>query len=391
VTVSGGGLLVTYATRCARSPENDKEILMTVDTSNQTSNLDMARVEEFAGRLFGHYTSGMLVYMIDLADRTGLFDALAAGAGTSDELARRADLQERYVRECLGALVTGGLVDYDAATRTYTLPPEHAVCLTGAGSANLAPFGRANTLLAKHVEGVERAFREGGGVPYDEFRPEFTNVMDGMSRGLFDEQLVDSIVPLAGELPALLQQGARVADVGCGTGHSTNVMAHAYPNSSFVGYDLGSDAIERARGEAAEWGLSNVSFEVLDVTRLPSDPPFEAIFAFDAIHDQKDPAAVLDRIHEALLPGGTFVMMDIKASSDLEVNRSNPFAPLLYAISTLHCMTVSLALDGDGLGTVWGQELATKMLSDAGFGDIEIHDVPDDPLDSVYVARKLSS
>jgi SAM-dependent methyltransferase len=365
---------------------------MTVDTSEQTtSGLDMARVEEFAGRLFGHYASGMLVYMIDLADRTGLFEALAAGPGTGEELARRADLQERYVRECLGALVTGGLVDYDGATGAYTLPPEHAVCLTGAGSANLAPFSRANTLLAKHVEGVERAFREGGGVPYEEFRPEFTNVMDGMSRGLFDEQLVDSIVPVAGDLPERLEQGIRAADVGCGTGHSTNVLARAYPNSTFVGYDLADDAVQRARDEAAESGLSNVSFEVLDVTGLPSEPPFEAIFAFDAIHDQKDPAAVLDRIHQALAPGGTFLMMDIKASSDLESNRDNPFAPLLYAISTLHCMTVSLALDGDGLGTVWGQELAIKMLGDAGFGDIEVHDVPDDPLDSVYVARKQAS
>lgn len=361
----------------------------TNEINQPMAKVDEARVEEFAGHLFGLYTNGMLVYMIDLAHRTGLFDALAAGPGTSDELAARAELNERYVRECLGALVTGGVADYDPTSRTYSLPMEHVVCLTGTGSANLAPFSQANTLLAKHVGGITRAFREGGGVPYEEFRPEFTNVMDGMSRGLFDEQLVDTIVPMVDGLPARLEQGIRVADVGCGTGHSTNVLAGAYPTSTFVGYDLAADAIDQARAEAAEHDLSNVSFHVHDVATLPSEPPFDAIFAFDAIHDQSDPAAVLSRIYEALVPGGVFVMMDIKASSHLENNIGNPFAPLLYAISTLHCMTVSLAYDGAGLGTVWGEELAKQMLADAGFDEtVDVHDVPDDPLDSVYVARK---
>lgn len=357
-----------------------------------TKEIDEARVEDFAERLFGFYTSGMLGYMIDLANRTGLFEALAAGSGTSTEVAASAGLNERYVRECLGALVTGGVVTYDATTGTYTLPPEHAVCLTGTGSQNLAPFSRGNTLLAQHVEGVARAFREGGGVPYEEFRPDFTGVMDGMSRGLFDAQLVEEILPLVDGLPARLSDGIRVADIGCGTGHSTNLMARAYPRSTFVGYDLAEDALEQARTEAADYELDNVSFEVLDVTQLPADPPFDAVFAFDAIHDQRDPATVLDRIFEALAPGGVFVMMDIKASSRLENNVGNPLAPLLYGISTLHCMTVSLAYDGAGLGTVWGEELARKMLADAGFDqDVHVHDVPDDPLDSIYVARKAAA
>lgn len=361
---------------------------MTMGASNE---IDEARVEEFAERLFGFYTSGILVYMIDLAHRTGLFETLAAGSGTSAELAARAGLNERYVRECLGALVTGDLVTYDAATGTYTLPPEHAVCLTGMGSQNLAPFSKGNTLLAQHVEGVARAFHEGGGVPYEEFRPDFTGVMDGMSRGLFDEQLIEGILPLATGLPDRLTQGIRIADIGCGTGHSTNVMARAYPQSTFVGYDLAEDALEQARDEAAEYGLSNVSFEVLDVTQLPAEPPFDAVFAFDAIHDQREPVTVLGRVSKALAPGGVFVMMDIKASSNLEDNVGNPFAPFLYGISTLHCMTVSLAYDGAGLGTVWGEERARAMLADAGFAEVDVHDVPDDPIDSVYVARKAAA
>jgi SAM-dependent methyltransferase len=294
------------------------------------------------------------------------------------------------VREWLGSMVTGGVVDYDPTTRTYTLPTEHAVCLTGEGSLNLAPFSQVTTLLAGHVRTMTQVFRDGGGIPYEDFRPDFTEAMDAMSRGLFDAQLVGGIIPLSG-LETALTGGIRVADIGCGTGHSTNVLARAYPESTFVGCDIAADALERARREASEYGLSNVRFEQLDVTQMPVEPGVDAVFAFDTIHDQVDPGAVLGRVHRALRPGGVFVMMDIKASSNLEDNVKNPFAPLLYGVSTLHCMTVSLAHDGAGLGTVWGEQLARRMLADAGFSDVEVVDVPDDPMDSVYIATKAAS
>jgi SAM-dependent methyltransferase len=352
------------------------------------SSLDKARVEAFAGRILGLYTDGMLTYLIDIGHRTGLFTALAAGPATSDELAARGNLHERYVREWLGAMVTGGIVDYHPPTGTYHLPAEHAACLTGHGAANLAPFSQVNALVAEHLDGVARAFQEGGGVPYEQFRPRFTQVMDTLGRGTYDELLLDGFLPLTGELPARLADGIRAADLGCGTGHCVNLMAGAYPASTFVGYDIAGDAIERARAEAIDLDLVNASFEALDVTELPTEPPFDAVFAFDAIHDQRDPAAVLRRAHRALVPGGYFVMVDIKASSQLEDNIGNPLAPLLYSISTLHCMTVSLAAGGAGLGAVWGEQLARRMLADAGFVDVEVNDAPGDPLDLVYVCRK---
>jgi SAM-dependent methyltransferase len=352
--------------------------------------LDEARVEQFAGRLMASYTEATVTLMIDVASRTGLLEALAAGDGTSADLADRAGLVERYVRECLGALVTGGIVEYDPATRRYALPPEYAVCLTGPGSLNLTPLARLNTLLARHVDGVTQAFREGGGVPYEEFRPEFTDVVDAANRGLLDEQLTAGILPATGALPARLEVGTRVADIGCGTGHAVNLLARAYPRSSFVGYDLAADAIARARAEAAEWGLANASFDVRDVRQLPTDPPFGAVFAFDAIHDQADPAGILARVHAALEPGGVFVMVDFKAASALEDNVGNPLAPWIYGVSTLHCLTVSLAQGGAGLGTAWGEQLARQMLAEAGFVDVTVHDVPDDPLDAVYVAHKAA-
>lgn len=350
--------------------------------------IDERRVEEFAGRLVDLYASGMLTYMVDLGHRSGLFEAAARGPATSESLADRAGMTERYVREWANALTTGGVLTYDPATREYALPPEHAVCLTGAGSANLAPMARFVTLLGPYVGRVLEAFRSGGGVPYEEYRPDFTDVMDGAGRLGYDEALIDGYLPLTGDLPVRLADGIRVADIGCGTGHCVNLLAAAFPRSEIVGYDLAADAIDAARTEAAAMGLSNATFDVLDVAALPIEPGFGAVFAFDAIHDQADPAGVLRRAHDALLPGGWFVMVDVKAHSAVEDNVGNPFAPMLYGFSTLHCMTVSLAAGGAGLGTVWGEELACRMLGDAGFVDVEVHDAPGDPVNAVYVCRR---
>ncbi|MPY77582.1 MAG: methyltransferase domain-containing protein [Actinophytocola sp.] len=357
-------------------------------TTTPELSIDQTAVDDFAERLFGDYTSGMVTLMIDIGHRTGLFDAAAAGPATSAELADRAGLTERYVREWLGAITTAGITSYDPLTRTYTLPAEHAACLTGGGSTNVAPVSLIVGHLATHIDEVATAFRDGGGVPYEKFRPGFTDVMDGISRGGFDGQLIDGILPLTGDLPDRLRSGIRVADIGCGTGHALTLLAEAFPASTFVGYDIATDAIERARAEAADAGLTNVTFEVCDVAKLPDDARFDAVFAFDAIHDQADPEGVLRGVHDALVPGGTFVALDIKASSHLENNVGNPLAPFLYGVSTLHCMTVSLALGGAGLGTVWGEELARQMFADAGFEVVSVNDVPDDPVNVLYVCRR---
>lgn len=353
-----------------------------------TDTLDEARVEAFTGELLGHYTSGMVTFMVDIGHRTGLFAAAAEGTATSEELAARAGLHERYVREWLAALVTGGLIDYDPESCTYTLPAEHAACLTGGGSSNLATLAQVNTHLAKHLHQVADAFRVGGGVPYSAFRPEFTDVMDAAGRGTYDELLIDSWLPTAPGLVERLTAGARVADVGCGTGHAVVLMAKAFPAATFVGYDIAEDAIERARREAAENGLANARFEVRDAATFTVEEPLDAVISLDAIHDQVDPAAVVDRIHAALAPGGTYVMVEPAASSNLEDNTANPLAPWLYGVSTLHCMTVSLAHGGAGLGTAWGEQRARRMLAAAGFVDVTVHEAPGDPLDSIYVATR---
>jgi hypothetical protein len=179
-------------------------------------------VQEFARKLFGHYTSGILTIMVDIGHKTGLFGAAAKGAGTSQDIAARAGLDERYVREWLGAMATGGIMEYDAATRTFVLPPEHAVCLTGTSSRNLASNSQVLAMLSTRLPKAAACFRSGGGVPYSEFRPDFTQYMDASWRLLYDGLLIKGFLPAAKGLPERLASGVRVADLGCGTGHSVN-------------------------------------------------------------------------------------------------------------------------------------------------------------------------
>jgi SAM-dependent methyltransferase len=347
---------------------------------------DASAVEAFAERVLGVYRDGMVALMIDLGHRVGLFDAATAGPATSAELADRAGVQERYTREWLGAMVTAGIFGYDPASGRYDLPAAHAVCLAGPGAGNVAPVAQVNTHLASHLGDVAVAFRDGGGVPYSVFRPEFTGVMDAASRGNYDGLLLDAWVPSIDGLAEVLTAGARVADVGCGTGHAMVLLGGAFPRSTFVGYDFAADAIELARAEAASAGLTNVSFEVQDAATLAVDDPFDVVMSFDAIHDQVDPVAVLACIHDALRPGGRYVMLEPSGSSNVEDNIGHPLAPWVYGVSVLHCMTVSLAHGGAGLGTMWGRQRATAMLEAAGFGDVEVHEAPGDPLDSFFVA-----
>lgn len=349
--------------------------------------LDVQRIEAFAGELAASYVGSVTTAMVALGHKLGLFEAATDGPATSAELAERAGLDERYVREWLGSVTTAGMFEYDASTKTYTLPAEHAAVLTGPTSANLASQAQLSTYLAQFVDPVADCFRTGGGVSYDAYRPGFTSVMDDINRRLYDETLISTFLPLAAGVPERLTAGARVADIGTGAGHPLNLLAQAFPASTFVGYDLAADALAAGSAEAAAYGLTNVSFEQRDVATLGAEGEFDVVFAFDAIHDQADPAGVLRNIRRSLKDDGVFVMIDIKASSHLEDNCSNPLAPMLYGVSVLHCMTVSLAYDGAGLGTVWGEQVACEMLREAGFASIEVNEVEQDPFNLVYVCQ----
>jgi ubiquinone/menaquinone biosynthesis C-methylase UbiE len=349
---------------------------------------DQDRAKAFTRLMVRHLEGASVMVMVEVGRRVGLFDTMAGlGPASSAEIAARGGLSERYVREWLGAMVCGGLVEYDAALAgTYRLPPEHAASLTGEHTRNFATMAEVLPLLMRVIPDVTEAFRTGAGVPYSAYQPDFTGVMDRRSRPRYDEMLLGTYLTRPEGLVARLERGIRVADVGCGTGHCIGLMAARFPKSTFVGYDFSELAISRARAAAAARNLSNASFLLHDAAGLEASQPFDLITAFDAIHDQADPAGVLRRIRGLLAPGGVFVMLDVCASSHLAENVGVPMAPYLYTVSTMHCMSVSLAGGGPGLGAAWGHQVATRMLKEAGFQEIRLFERVD-PVNSLYVAR----
>jgi SAM-dependent methyltransferase len=342
---------------------------------------------EFLSRLIEILNDGMLCLAISIGHRTELFDTMADGAkATSTEIAQRAGLNERYVREWLGAMVTGRIVEYDAATKTYSLPPERSIFITrAAGIDNLAIQAQYVALLGTVESRIVESFRRGGGVPYSDFT-DFQRLMAEESAQTLDARLLETTLPLVDGLVDRLRSGIDVADVGCGSGHAINLMAEAFPKSEFVGYDFSKEGLAAGRAEAKEKKLANARFEAKDVSSLDSVASFDFITSFDAIHDQAHPDQVLAAIRRALRPGGAYLCVDIAASSDLAKNLDHPLGPLLYTVSTMHCMTVSLALGGKGLGTVWGTELALSMLADAGFGRVDVKEVEGDIMNNYYIA-----
>lgn len=359
---------------------------MTTTHPVETS-FDRDRSEAFAGRLVGIVDDACAALMTSIGQQTGLFDTMATlPPSTSTEIARAAGLHERYVREWLAAMTTARIVEHDPVALTFDLPAEHAAWLTtAAGPDNLGRITTFLPMLAEVEQGIVRCFREGGGLPYSAY-PRFHATMAADSAAVFDAALVDVIVPLVGGLPERLAAGIDVADFGCGQGHAVNLLARAFPASRFTGYDFSEEAVAAARSEAAELGLANATFVVRDVATPGPTAAYDLVTAYDAIHDQAHPATVLANIRRELRVDGTFLMVDIKASSVLAENLDQPFSTFLYTASTMHCMTVSLGLDGDGLGTAWGSQLAVRMLGEAGFGAVEVHEIESDPVNAYYVA-----
>ncbi|MET0456961.1 MAG: class I SAM-dependent methyltransferase [Mycobacterium sp.] len=349
----------------------------------------MTATEEFAARIAGTIDGASVAILLSIGHQTSLFDRMAdLPPATSTQIADAAGLDERYVREWLGGVTVAQIVDYDPATQTYWLPAERAaVLIRAAGPDNLARVAQFIPLLGEVEQKVIGCFTAGGGLSYADY-PRFHTLMAEMSNEVFDAALVDVVLPLADGLTDKLLDGAEVADIGCGSGHAINVLARAFPASKFTGIDFSRESVAAGAAEAARLGLGNASFLVRDVAELDIDDGYDLVTAFDAIHDQARPARVLEEIYRALRQGGTFLMVDIKASSSLEDNVGVPMAPYLYAVSTMHCMSVSLGLDGAGLGTVWGRQLATSMLGDAGFRDIRVAEIGSDPFNDYYVASK---
>jgi len=358
----------------------------------QEESAETAKAQAFAERLLTILNDGAVSLMISIGHRTGLLDAMRdAAPSTSAEIAARAGLNERYVREWLGAMVTGRIVNIDPARNRFSLPPEHAAFLTrAAGADNIGVFAQYIALLGSVEDEIVECFKKGGGVPYARF-PRFHEVMAEDSGQSVLSSLESHIVPLVPGLREKLTSGIHVLDLGCGRGRIINRLAELYPKSRFTGMDLSSDAVLSAWAEAAQKKLRNIEFIVTDLSHFDESAEvesFDLIATFDAIHDQAKPLNVLRGIHRALRCDGVYLMQDIKGSSDIHNNMDHPLGPALYTISCMHCMTVSLAQNGEGLGAMWGEEKTREYLANAGFRGVEKKELAHDIQNNWYVVRK---
>lgn len=332
--------------------------------------MDRERIEAFLGRFVEIASGATTIGLLAVAERSGLTGYLGqAGGGTTEQIATGAGLEERYVREILSGLAAAGVVEYDPADQTFTLPAEHALFLADENSPyfmggwlDMIPAG------FRQIDGIATATVHGGGVGFEEFGQE---MIRGIDRGNAPSQrafLVRKWLPAVPGLADRLESGIRVADIGCGSGTAPILIAEAFPITKVFGYDASPDSIAVARARAEH--LANIEFHAYKAREVPSDPGFDLITTFDVIHDLSDPLGALEHIRDALSPGGSYLMMEPNASSRLEDNLDDRGA-LLYGVSTLHCMTQSLARDGAGLGAAWGAQKTEDLARTAGFSSFE--------------------
>lgn len=352
-----------------------------------THDFETGKAEAFLEGIADMLDKGAVAVMLSIGHRTGLLDTMAGQPpATSPEIAEACRLAERYVREWLAVMVTGGIIEYDAETGRYLLPNAHAACLTrGAPLGNMAVYAQHVALMGLLQDRTISCFETGEGTQYEDY-PCFHQIMAEDSGQTVADALFSHILPLAEGIETRLANGIDVLDAGCGRGQALIEMARRFPDSRFVGMDLCRDAIDYATAAARNAGLSNITFEARDLTGYAEPGRFDFITSFDAIHDQKDPAGLIRGLRASLKPGGVYLVQDIGGSARLENNLDFPMASLLYAVSCVHCTPVSLGQGGEGLGTMWGWETARAMLDAAGFARVERHVLPHDPMNVWFVA-----
>ena len=355
----------------------------------RTQEFNEEKSNQFSERLVETLNHGALSLMLSLGHRTGLFDALEGlGPATTQEIADNAGLNERYVREWLGSMVTGGVMDYDIKGNTYFLPPEHATWLSRKSKEdNIAVFAQYIPQLGSVEDEILDCFKNGGGVPYSSFK-RFHEIMEEDSGQSIVPVIASQVIPLMEGMKEALLEGVDVLDVGCGRGRALLELAKTFPKSRFKGYDLSNEAITHAIAEVEQKGLENLSYEVRDASNFQEKEQFFLILALDAIHDQANPRQVLENIYHSLSSRGSFMMQDISGSTHVHKNISHPVGTLLYTISCMHCMTVSLEQGGEGLGAMWGIEKAQDMLRETGFKKVKINRLDHDFQNCYFVAQK---
>jgi SAM-dependent methyltransferase len=357
-------------------------------TGTTATPIDQDKRKAFVRRTLGDTSGTMATVLAVLGDRLGLFkDLAAAGPATSVQLAARTGIAERYAREWLGGMAAAGYLEYDPATAVFSLPPEHAPVLAEEDGAYF--LGGLYQMLPDWVarlDAIASAFRDGGGVPQSAYGDDTWDGLERFGAGWVEHLLLSEWIPRMPDVEARLMGGAHVADVGCGRGRAIIKLAHAFPSSTYVGYDVFGPSIQAARANATAAGVEDrVSFEHLDVAQgLPE--AYDLITTFDVLHDAVDPRGLLRTIRGALRPDGIYVCMDMNCSDRLEEN-VGPLGTLFHGFSVLYCLTTSLAHGGEGLGTVGLPESKLRELSvEAGFSSVHRVEMRN-PFSSLYEVR----
>lgn len=351
--------------------------------------INQAKLEAFMGKAVGD-ASGMLAVVLSfLGDRLGLFRGLAGGGpATSEELAERARVDERYTREWLRGLHAAGYLEHERESGRFSLPPEHAQALAVEGG----PFflgGAYHTLMGelKPIDQLTEAFRSGGGVPQSAYPPDTWDGMCRFTRPWFENLLVQEWIPAVPEVKVKLERGSRYADVGCGAGLALIKLAAAFPRSTFVGYDNFEGQLERARKAAEEAGVSDrVRFELRDVAEDGFPERYDVVSTYDVVHDAVDPVGLLEGIRRGLEDDGTYLMLEINCADD-PADNVGPLAALFYGVSMIYCMTTSLAHGGAGLGTCGCPPAKVRELCrQAGFS--QVNQLPlENPFNILYEVK----
>ncbi len=355
-----------------------------------TSEIDIEKTKKTAEHVFGMLGGALASAMIYLGDRMGLYGALnGAGAMTSEELARKTGLHERWVREWLYGQAAANLIDYKGDQR-FELSPESALVLAN----EVSPFFLAGGFCALPdqmavLKLLPQSFKSGMGLTYDQLGPEVNRGVERLLAPWFRTQLVPSALPKLDGVVAKLQAGAKVADVGCGAGVALIEMAKAYPRSSFHGYEIAKIVLARASENGKQAGVKNIIFHDASVDPLPADANHDFITTFDCLHDMTRPDLVMQAIRKAIKSDGTWLIADIHGQPTFEQNlKDNPLAPLMYGFSVLCCMSSALSEPGGlGLGTLgFPEPVARTMTLEAGFTRFTTRDF-ENPINAYYEVR----
>jgi SAM-dependent methyltransferase len=355
----------------------------------ETENLDRKKLAHLARQIGVDFGAALTVALGFIGDRLGIFKAMADGVSrTSAELADRTGLNERYIREWASTMAAAGYIDYDPARTSFRMGPEQALVLVderstyfGAGAFQYA------TACYRQIPKLTEAFKNGGGVPFAEYGIDIVQAIERLFQAGYEAWVASIWIPAVPDVYERLQSGAEVAEVGCGAGQCLIPVALAFPNSKFTGFDVDATSLVRAREKAHRAGaLARVSFEQVAAESIPHGERFDLAMAFNCIHDMAFPRRALAGIRNALKPGGVLLWSEADASDRLEDNLT-PVGRTLYGAGTMHCMTVSLANGGDGLGVVVGQERARAMALEAGFTSFRRLPI-DNPYHQIFELRR---